>query len=269
MSKSPAFQWYPKDILSSARVQEMSLVEECAYRRLIDYCWINGSVPKCPKRAAVLVGKRVSSVAIKKALSMFIPHPEKPEELIHERLEQEREKQATTKKKRKEAADARWAKENPDACKSNANALHETMQMQCLASSSSSATAVINTLSPTSLSEPVPERSFVEGGRAGEVMSWINTIRSEWRKPAHWNHSEQRDLFDGTLSQILELNADDRRLIERFMREDLPKAAGFWQPHNRSKFVQTFSQVFASAQRWAEKKGIRHDQPSASKGVIR
>ena len=32
MAKSPAFQWYPRDILASARVAEMSLAEEGADR---------------------------------------------------------------------------------------------------------------------------------------------------------------------------------------------------------------------------------------------
>ena len=36
MEKSPAFQWYPRDILTSIRVLEMSLEQECCYRRLLD-----------------------------------------------------------------------------------------------------------------------------------------------------------------------------------------------------------------------------------------
>lgn len=42
----PAYQWYPKDILSSAKVQRMSLEAEGAYRRLLDYQWLNGSIPQ-------------------------------------------------------------------------------------------------------------------------------------------------------------------------------------------------------------------------------
>ncbi len=60
MNKSPAFQWYPKDILSSARVQEMSLAEEGAYRRALDFCWLNGSLPADTEKLARVIGKGAS-----------------------------------------------------------------------------------------------------------------------------------------------------------------------------------------------------------------
>ena len=43
--KAPAFQWYPKDYLSDLNVVVMTLEEEGAYRRLMDYCWLHGSIP--------------------------------------------------------------------------------------------------------------------------------------------------------------------------------------------------------------------------------
>lgn len=115
--KSPAFQWYPRDILSSARVQEMSLAEEGAYRRLIDYCWLNGSIPSDPERLIRIIGKGATTAIAKVCISMFSPHPDKPERLIHDRLEVERQKQEETRQKRVEAANSRWAllrtNENP------------------------------------------------------------------------------------------------------------------------------------------------------------
>lgn len=145
MAKSPAFQWYPRDILSSARVAEMSLAEEGAYRRLIDYCWLNGSIPADPIRAARVVGKGCSKEIAQAVLPMFIPDPADPTRLIHDRLEEEREKQATLSNKRASAAFARWSGEtrgtvpegnkqaNSPKCKCNANAL----QMECSSSASS------------------------------------------------------------------------------------------------------------------------------------
>lgn len=113
--KSPAFQWYPKDILASARVQMMSLAEECAYRRLIDFCWLNGSIPADPNRAARLVGKGCSVEIVEIALEMFIPDPNDQTKLIHERLEEERKKQALNSEKRKKASEARWSKRGKSA----------------------------------------------------------------------------------------------------------------------------------------------------------
>lgn len=110
MSKSPAFQWYPKDILASARVQELSLAEEGAYRRLIDFCWLNGSIPADPERCARLIGKGASICIASAVQTLFTPHPNDPTKLIHDRLEIEREKQREHSEKRKTAAEARWSK---------------------------------------------------------------------------------------------------------------------------------------------------------------
>lgn len=110
MSKSPSFQWYPKDILGSARVQEMSLAEEGAYRRLLDYCWLNGSIPADDKRCARLIGKGATPEIANAVLVMFTPHPTEPGRMIHDRLEEEREKQRHNSEARRTAAEARWNK---------------------------------------------------------------------------------------------------------------------------------------------------------------
>lgn len=156
MNKSPAFQWYPKDILASARVQELSLAEEGAYRRLIDFCWINGSIPADPERCARLIGKGATTSIASAVQKLFIQHPTDPERLIHDRLELEREKQLEHSEKRKAAAEARWSKQGTPAeargtrakSRSAANALQgdskcnaNAFQVQCSASASSSASS--------------------------------------------------------------------------------------------------------------------------------
>lgn len=136
IEKSPAFMWYPKDILGSARVAEMSLAEEGAYRRLLDYCWINGSVPADPKRAAKLIGKGATPKIAQQCLAMFTPDPNDPDRMLHERMEKERSKQNRNRAERKKAADSRWGKSDKTApetppsadSKCNANALQKDMQ---------------------------------------------------------------------------------------------------------------------------------------------
>ena len=108
METSPAFQWYPKDILSSARVAEMSLAEEGAYRRLIDFCWLNGSIPADPIRASRLVGKGCTREITEAVLPMFTPDPDDTTRLLHDRLDEERRKQKELSLKRTQAANARW-----------------------------------------------------------------------------------------------------------------------------------------------------------------
>lgn len=176
MAESPAFQWYPRDILSSARVQEMSLVEECVYRRLIDYCWLNGSIPKDPKRALKLVGKRTRCETLTAPLKMFVCDPNDDTRLIHERLEVERAKQSATRNKRRKAAEARWNKQSSDTSKSNAHADAHALQMEC--SSSSSSTAVVDTkVSTLDTSKPSAKKTTSRMKRPS-IEEWLEYASS-------------------------------------------------------------------------------------------
>lgn len=100
MKNSPAFQWYPADYLASMRVQIMSLEQEGIYRRLLDYCWLNGSIPSDVSMLKRLIGKECSNGAIEMVVSMF--QPGKPGELVHDRLDAERRKQAEWRRKSSE-----------------------------------------------------------------------------------------------------------------------------------------------------------------------
>ena len=110
-SKAPAFQFYPQDYLSSARVAEMTLEEEGVYLRLLCYCWSSGSIPADPERCAKLAGKGCSIAVATNVQRAFNEHPTDPQRLIHDRLEKEREKQRVrreqTSKAGKKSAEAR------------------------------------------------------------------------------------------------------------------------------------------------------------------
>jgi hypothetical protein len=116
MANSPAFQWYPKDILSSSRVAEMTLEEEGAYRRALDFCWLHGTLPNDAERLARIIGKGASTTLATVVQSMFEPAPNDPSRLIHPRLEQERQKQEIWANKSREgglkSAETRRAKAN-------------------------------------------------------------------------------------------------------------------------------------------------------------
>lgn len=108
-NKSPAFQWYPKDILTSVRVSQMTLQEEGAYRRALDYCWLNGNLPSDLKKLSLVIGKGCNIKIAATVKEMFI---EDGEFLTHERLTEEFKKQLENKQKRSEAGrkgnDLRW-----------------------------------------------------------------------------------------------------------------------------------------------------------------
>lgn len=110
MNKSPAFQFYPSDWLGSQRVSLMTLEEEGAYIRLLSYCWQHGSVPADPEAVARLIGKGASTTLASRVLTMFQPPLVPPlvpplsggNVLVHERLEEERNKQLNWKMKSSE-----------------------------------------------------------------------------------------------------------------------------------------------------------------------
>lgn len=123
--KAPAFQWYPKDILTDGKVIPMTLEEEGAYRRLIDQCWLDKRLPSNLETLAAMC-KNVSAEKMRVMWNRIEPCFTRVEEggiafFIHPRLEKERRKQAKNRKARQLAAKARWDKEQSER---DANALH-------------------------------------------------------------------------------------------------------------------------------------------------
>src|SRR5437867_3632840 len=104
MAKSPAYPWYPGDALSSERMQSMSLAQQGAYRRLLDYQWLNGSIPE-----SILGLARLCNVHVNRMRSLwggisgaFVAASE-PGRLINLKLEGIRQEQVAFKKGRSEA----------------------------------------------------------------------------------------------------------------------------------------------------------------------
>jgi len=116
--KRPAFQWYPKDYLTDENVVMMTLEEEGAYRRLIDYCWLHQTLPNDVERLAPLCKVDGTRMAVlwQAIRPCFREQNGNPKRLIHPRLEKERQKQDEHRKQKSEAgkagAKARWEKEH-------------------------------------------------------------------------------------------------------------------------------------------------------------
>ena len=103
MGKSPAFQFYPGDWLSSPNVAMMTPEQEGAYIRLLCYAWADPdcSLPDDDEVLAKLsrLGEgwfNGGSTVVRKC---FNQHPTKPERLFNQRLMKEREKQEEWRKK--------------------------------------------------------------------------------------------------------------------------------------------------------------------------
>jgi len=153
--KAPAYQWYPRDYIASTRVTMMSLPEEAIYRRLLDYCWLEGSIDANPERIQRLIGKEAKIDEINEVLTMFEPHPEIENKLTHPRLDMQRKEMEANSKKRSKAARARGDKEQ---CTSNASAL----QVVCPTTTTTTTTTPTTTTTKNKTTTSSPKGDDVE-----------------------------------------------------------------------------------------------------------
>lgn len=97
MNRSPAFQFYVNDWLSSPKISMMTPMEEGAYIRLLAYAWADPdvSIPDDDTALAQLsrLGEAWFDGAGTKVLACFVPHPKKPGKLVNRRLLHEEKKQ--------------------------------------------------------------------------------------------------------------------------------------------------------------------------------
>lgn len=114
---APWYPWYVNDVLTSERVELMSLAEEGAYRRALDRAWKKGSIPADPVRCAKAIGKRCTAKIAEAVLRMFDPVPGDPTRMVNTTLEKVREEQKEKYLRRsakaKDAADKRWHGDAP------------------------------------------------------------------------------------------------------------------------------------------------------------
>ena len=102
IGKSPAFQFYAAEYLADENVALMTLEEEGAYIRALAYCWREGSIPADDVKLAVLL-KGASNQTLRVVQRRFNQHPTMIDRLVHNRLEEEREKQRVWREKSAEA----------------------------------------------------------------------------------------------------------------------------------------------------------------------
>src|SRR5687768_13819849 len=101
---SPAYLWYPNDVLSSGRVNALNPLEELWYRRALDHGWMNGGMPSDPAEFAGWVGRGCTSAAAAKIIErFFVPHKKDPTKVLNPRQEKERKLFQQKRKQKSEA----------------------------------------------------------------------------------------------------------------------------------------------------------------------
>jgi uncharacterized protein YdaU (DUF1376 family) len=101
--KAPAYLWYPKDYLADANTVLMTLEQEGAYRRLLDYCWLEGSIPDDIEELARLC-KGVSADKMSRIWKVVSPcFRKRGKKWVHPRLDAERKKQKANREAKSRA----------------------------------------------------------------------------------------------------------------------------------------------------------------------
>jgi len=183
-SKSPAFQFYPKDFLSDEKQIQMSLPAVGMYIRLLCHCWIEGSLPTEERALARLAGAtlrqwRRSATALNGCFQV------KDGRLFHPRLERERDRQLHFKINQRTRSGRRWSenpKENADCTPSGHPNARIPNTPHSSSSSSSSSTADKDKYTPPanlSVSQEIAEK-------AARFLERYVLVYAEERRGAHF-----------------------------------------------------------------------------------
>jgi uncharacterized protein YdaU (DUF1376 family) len=202
-TKAPAFQFYPRDFLSSGKVDRMSMTERGAYITLLSRCWLDHGLP-----TEVNVLARMCRMPTKTFAKMWANSEirscfhEKGGRLHNDRLDTERLKQADYKRRQTDRAEKRWEKER----QADAVALQGTHSKprNALQSSSSSASssasvrleeevdAALHAASPSVLVFPTSGKGAQEWHlRSDQVEQWMESfpavrVLDECKKAHAW-----------------------------------------------------------------------------------
>jgi uncharacterized protein YdaU (DUF1376 family) len=165
-NKSPAFQFYPKDFLSSRRVDRMSMTERGIYITLLSHCWLENGLPADISELASACRMKRSQFERIWASSLRECFAEKNGKLINPRLERERHAQSEYRRKQKEKAEKRW---NPDAV-----ALPDSASGNALRSASSSASSSASASEEQKSAEPPSDSTptLMTFTTQGQVKTW-------------------------------------------------------------------------------------------------
>lgn len=204
--KSPAFQFYPSDWLSSTNITLMTPAQEGAYIRLLCHAWNDPDCSIPDDDAALAVLTRLfegwfngSATVVRKC---FEPHPEIPGKLVNSRLLKERIKQEEWREKSrtggKKSAESRAFKK----LKGGSKMVDNCLQPNGNSSSSSSSSIKDNTVD-----------------KSTDVRSVSSTPADQVFE--HWKTSlnHPRSILDAKRRRLI-----NERLKEGFSVEDLKLA---------------------------------------------
>lgn len=202
--KAPAFQFYPKDYLSDAHTRAMTFKQRGMYADLLCHCWLEGALPSDPAAISRILGIPTATRFVTNDWPVIRPCFRQSEAgWVHPRLDKEREKQDSYRRRQTDAAHMRWD--------SQRNAV--AMPTQCSPSSSSSPSASAEEDQEQSSALPAatepPVLTFPTNGKpsawdltSAQLTEWQALysgldVLAECRKALVWVKANQRKTAHG------------------------------------------------------------------------
>lgn len=200
-TKSPAFQFYPRDFLSSGKVDQMPMTERGAYITLLSRCWLDNGLPLAMPELAAMVRMRPSAFEkMWKNSQIGKCFAVRAGRFHNDRLDHEREVQSAHSKKQKANADKRWESHGnatavPDGDTSHAsgNALRSLPLLQSASASAQQGGAPLH---QSHRSHAACGRVCVPATLHGEFVRRRNTPAADAELRA-WYGDVQRAWMDG------------------------------------------------------------------------
>ena len=200
-STSPAFQFYPKDFLSSSKVGRMSLTEIGAYAVLLMHCWLDNGLPTDARALASIL--RVKAVQFDRMWSGALHEcfVERGGKLHNGRLDEERKKQADFRKQQTDRVNKRWERERNTKARNTTEYQAPNESGNTLQSAISNLQSPISKLKPTTIVARRNANAAYEGPRnlyvlhgqhqkflgllngqltEPELFAWYETVATEW-----------------------------------------------------------------------------------------
>ena len=211
---SPAFQFYPKDFISSSKVQRMTPAERGHYIMLLSHYWLDNGLPDDERTLARMLG--LTLAAFRKAWTGPLGECFKAigGRLLNERLDHERKVQAEFRRKQKEKAESRWS-----ASRGNAAALP-------IAASSRQSRGNAS-LSPSPIRNPQSAKERGTGADAPDPSALADAWNTETQPPLPRCEGLSKARESSARQRLSERTVDEWRAIYRRVN-----ASPFLRGHN-------------------------------------
>ena len=209
--KAPAFQFYPKDFLTDEKVVRMSNTEVGIYIRLLSYCWLEGTLPLETAALAHMARMQVKQFTKlwENSTVKTCFHIGDDGRLHHKRLDGEREKQESYRRRQSDKGKASAAARGSTAVQPNGNHGSTTVQPPVQPEGNSSSPSPISSLQTAVTSARVVSDDEL-GDRARELLEHYGEWYREERHGARLRLIQNALTFQDALTLVE--TWDDARL---------------------------------------------------------